>query len=354
MVEPDPRLAGFLDLQAADEAIRTAAVAELDRKTKPRRSLGRLEDLAAQIAAVRGSLRPEPLRAAIVVAAADHGIAAEGVSAYPQEVTRQMVANFASGGAAVCVLARGAGAELVVVDAGIAEPFEHADVRSVRIGPGTANAADGPAMTRDQAVASIAAGAALASELADAGITAICVGEMGIGNTTSAAALAAGLLGRDPAELCGPGTGLDADGVARKAGVVVRMLERNAPDPADPLGALAAVGGFEIGFLVGVALGAAARRSVVVLDGFITGAAGLVALRLAPALGGFLVASHRSAEPGHAVVLEALGLAPLLELDLRLGEGSGAALALPILASARAVLVEMATFADAGVTDTGR
>jgi nicotinate-nucleotide--dimethylbenzimidazole phosphoribosyltransferase len=354
VVEPDPRLTRLLDLEEPGEAIRTAAVAELDRKTKPRGSLGRLEDLAAQIAAIRGSLRPEPLHAAIVVAAADHGIAAEGVSAYPQEVTRQMVANFASGGAAVCVLARAAGAELVVVDAGIAEPFDHADVRSVRIGPGTANATEGPAMTRDQAVASIVAGAALASELADAGITAVGVGEMGIGNTTSAAALAAGLLGHDPAELCGPGTGLDDDGVARKAAVVVRMLERNAPDPADPLGVLAAVGGFEIGVLVGVAVAAAARRSVVVLDGFITGAAALVALRLAPALQGFLVASHRSAEPGHRVVLEALGLAPLLELDLRLGEGSGAALALPILAAARDVLVEMATFADAGVTDTGR
>jgi nicotinate-nucleotide--dimethylbenzimidazole phosphoribosyltransferase len=354
VVEPDPRLARLLDLEEAGEAIRTAAVAELDRKTKPRRSLGRLEDLAAQIAAIRGSLRPEPLHAAIVVAAADHGIAAEGVSAYPQEVTRQMVANFASGGAAVCVLARAARAELIVVDAGVAEPFDHADVRSVRIGPGTANATEGPAMARDQAVASIVAGAALASELADAGITAIGVGEMGIGNTTSAAALAAGLLGCDPGELCGPGTGLDADGVARKAAVVVRMLERNAPDPADPLGVLAAVGGFEIGVLVGVALGAAARRAVVVLDGFITGAAALVAVRLAPALQGFLVASHRSAEPGHRVVLEALGLAPLLELDLRLGEGSGAALALPILAAARDVLVDMATFADAGVTDTGR
>ncbi len=352
--EPDPRLAGLLGLEEADESIRAAAVAELDRKTKPRGSLGRLEDIAAQVAAIRGSLRPDALRAAIVVAAADHGIAAEGVSAYPQEVTRQMVANFAGGGAAVCVLARAAGAELVVVDAGIAEPFDHHDVRSLRVGPGTANAVEGPAMTRDQAVASILAGAALASELADAGITAVGVGEMGIGNTTSAAALAAALLGGDPVELCGPGTGLDAKGVARKAAVVARMLERNAPDPSDPLGVLAAVGGFEIGVLVGVALGAATRRSVVVLDGFITGAAALVALRLAPSLGGFLVASHRSAEPGHRLVLEALGLAPLLELDLRLGEGSGAALALPIVAAARDVLVDMATFTDAGVTDTGR
>ena len=291
--EPDPRLAGLLGLEEADESIRAAAVAELDRKTKPRGSLGRLEDIAAQVAAIRGSLRPDALRAAIVVAAADHGIAAEGVSAYPQEVTRQMVANFAAGGAAVCVLA-------------------------------------------------------------DAGITAVGVGEMGIGNTTSAAALAAALLGGDPIELSGPGTGLDAEGVVHKAAVVGRMLERNRPDPADPLGVLAAVGGFEIGVLVGVALGAATGHSVVVLDGFITGAAALVGRRLAPALGGFLVASHRSAEPGHRLVLEALGLVPLLELDLRLGEGSGAALALPIVAAARDVLVEMATFSNAGVTDTGR
>jgi nicotinate-nucleotide--dimethylbenzimidazole phosphoribosyltransferase len=352
--EAHPELVSLAALEPVDEALRAAAVAELDRKTKPRGSLGRLEVLAAQIAAIRGSLRPDPLRSAIVVAAADHGVAAEGVSAYPQEVTRQMVANFTSGGAAVCVLARAEGAELVVVDAGIAQPPADPAVRSVRLGAGTANAVEGPAMGREQAVDGIVAGAALAAELADRGVNALGLGEMGIGNTTSAAAIAAALLERAPAELCGPGTGLDPHGVARKTEVVARMLDRNKPDAGDPVGTLAAVGGFEIAFLVGVALGAAARRSIVVLDGFITGAAALVALRLAPAVRGFLVAAHRSAEPGHRPVLEALGLEPLLELELRLGEGSGAALALPIVAAARDVLVEMATFDHAGVTDTGR
>ena len=350
----EPRLAALLALPGADETMRAAAVDELDRKTKPRGSLGRLEELAAQIAAIRGTTRPEPVRAAIVVAVADHGVAREGVSAYPQEVTAQMVANFATGGAAICVLARAAGAELVVVDAGVATRVEHASVRSLRIGDGTANAVDGPAMTREQAVASIVAGAELASELASDGVTAIALGEMGIGNTTAASAVSCALLGRGAGELCGPGTGLDAAGVARKSAVVTAMLDRNAPDGDDPVGVLAAVGGFEIGVLAGVALQAAADRCVVVLDGFITGAAALVATRLTPALTGYLVASHRSAEPGHRIVLDALGLEPLLELELRLGEGSGAALALPLVSAARDILVDMATFADAGVTDTGR
>jgi nicotinate-nucleotide--dimethylbenzimidazole phosphoribosyltransferase len=289
-----------------------------------------------------------------VVAAADHGVAQEGVSAYPQEVTAQMVANFASGGAAICVLARSADARLVVVDAGVKTPVEHASVRSLRVGAGTANAARGPAMTREQAVTAILAGADLAAELAGGGVTVIALGEMGIGNTTAASAVACALLGRRPDELCGPGTGLDPAGVARKAAVVAAMLDRNGPAADDPVGVLAGVGGFEIGVLVGVALGAAAERCVVVLDGFITGAAALVAVRLAPALAGYLVASHRSAEPGHPIVLDALDLVPLLDLDLRLGEGSGAALALPLVSAARDVLVDMATFAGAGVTDAGR
>jgi nicotinate-nucleotide--dimethylbenzimidazole phosphoribosyltransferase len=341
-------------VRPVDEGARAAALAELDRKTKPRGSLGRLEQLAAQIAAVGGAVAPEPLRPAIVVAAADHGVTAEGVSAYPQEVTRQMLANFASGGAAISVLARSARAELHVVDAGVAEPTPHPAIRSLRVGAGTANAAVGPAMTREQASEAIARGAALARELADAGANVVALGDMGIGNTTSASALACALLGRAPSEMCGPGTGLDARGVANKAAVVERMLAANRPRPDDPLGVLAAVGGFEIGLLAGVALGAAAGRAVVVLDGFITGVAALVAVRLEPALCGYLVASHRSPEPGHAPVLDALELEPLLDLGLRLGEASGAALALPLLEAARAVLVEMATFEAAGVTDTGR
>jgi nicotinate-nucleotide--dimethylbenzimidazole phosphoribosyltransferase len=337
-----------------DEAAAAAAAAELDRKTKPRGSLGRLEELAVRLAAIRAEAVPAPLRPVIVVAAADHGVASEAVSAYPPEVTRQMLANFATGGAAVCVLARAAGAELVVVDAGITEPLDHPAVRNLRVGAGTANAAEGPAMSRAQAADAVRRGSELAAELVGAGASLIAVGAMGIGNTTASAAVAAALLRRDPAELCGPGTGLDAAGVAHKVEVVSRMLARNKPHADDPLGVLAAVGGFEIGVLAGVVLGAAAGRAVVLLDGFITGAAALLAVRIAPAAAVYLVAGHRSPEPGHSLILEGLGLEPLLELDLRLGEGSGAALALPLVAAARAVLAEMATFAEAGVTDTGR
>ena len=337
-----------------DRAAAAAARAELDRKAKPRGSLGRLEELAVQLAAVRGPAVREPLRAAVLVAAADHGVAAEGVSAYPQEVTRQMLAAYAAGGAAICVLARAAGAELVVVDAGVRRPLGDARVREARLGAGTANAAAGPAMTRAQAREALERGRSLAAELAATGVSALAVGEMGIGNTTSAAAVAAALLGCAPAAVCGPGTGLDAAGVERKVAVVERMLARNRPDRADPLGVLAAVGGFELGLLAGTLLGGAESRLVLLLDGFITAAAALVAARLEPAVGGYLVAAHRSPEPGHGPLLEELGLRPLLDLGLRLGEGSGAAVALPLLRAAQAVLVEMATFEQAGVTDAGR
>ncbi len=317
-----------------------------DGKTKPRGSLGRLEELGCRIAAIRGFV-PKKLEAVIVVAAGDHGVARAGVSAYPQEVTAQMVANFAAGGAAINVLARQAGAKLVLVDAGVATPFEHQLVRPVRIGPGTANMLDGPAMTPDELQRARDAGSALADELGDVDVVAL--GEMGIGNTTSASALTAAMLGLDPALVCGPGTGLDEAGVARKVETVRRAVELHAGE--DPL---ASVGGFEIAFLAGLALGCARRHIVVLLDGFITGAAALAAVRIDPAVGNALIAAHRSPEPGHALVLEALRLEPLLDLELRLGEGSGAALALPLLHASIAILAEMATFADAGVTDAGR
>jgi nicotinate-nucleotide--dimethylbenzimidazole phosphoribosyltransferase len=334
-----------------DEAVRAAVEVSLDAKTKPRRSLGRLEDIAAQIAAVRGAV-PAGLEAAIVVAAADHGVAAEGVSAYPQEVTAQMVLNFAGGGAAINVLARQAGARLIVVDAGVATPVEHELVRSLRFGPGTANLAVGPAMSVELATQAVLVGAAIVDELD--GVDAIGLGEMGIGNTTSASALVAALLGAEPGLVCGRGTGLDDEGVARKVATVTRALGVNAVDPANPLAVLAALGGFEIAVLVGIALGCSANRVVCLLDGFITGAAGLVAARLAPDAVGSMIAAHRSTEPGHRIVLDALGLEPVLDLGLRLGEGSGAALAIPVLRAAVAVLNEMATFADARVTDAGR
>jgi nicotinate-nucleotide--dimethylbenzimidazole phosphoribosyltransferase len=328
-------------MSAYDEAKRA-----YDSKTKPRGSLGRLEELGCRLAAIRGFV-PRSLEAAIVVAAADHGVARESVSAYPQEVTAQMVANFAAGGAAVNVLARQAGARLILVDAGLAVPFEHAAVRPVRLGPGTASLAAGPAMTAEQARRGLEAGRELADELR--AVDVVALGDMGIGNTTSASALTAALLGVEPALVCGRGTGLDDAGVARKVAVVQRALEANRG--ADPL---AALGGFELVFLAGLALGCAANRTAVLLDGFITSAAALAAARIDAAVLDVLIASHRSPEPGHTLVLEALGLSPLLDLELRLGEGSGAALALPLLRAAVAILEEMATFDDAGVTDSGR
>jgi nicotinate-nucleotide--dimethylbenzimidazole phosphoribosyltransferase len=324
----------------ADADASVAAQRELDMKTKPRGSLGRLEQVAQRIAGIRHTAVPGRLRSVVIVVAADHGVANEGVSAYPQQVTRQMLANFEAGGSAVCVLARQAGAELRVVDAGVGKP--------------TRNIVDGPAMSRQEALAHVQRGIALADELAGDGVGIVALGEMGIGNTTPAAALAAALLAADPASVCGRGTGLDDDGLARKVDVVHRALRANQPDPTDPLGVLASLGGFEIAVLCGLVLGAAANRVVAVLDGFITAAATLVAVRLAPDAVEAVIASHLSPEPGHRLVLDALGLEPLLDLGLRLGEGSGAALTLPLLDASLAILADMATFGSAGVTDAGR
>jgi nicotinate-nucleotide--dimethylbenzimidazole phosphoribosyltransferase len=336
-----------------DDAAGRAAQAALDVKTKPRGSLGELEALAVRVAAIRGTARPGALRAAVVVAAGDHGYAARGVSAYPPEVTGQMLANFAAGGAAVNVLAREADARLIVVDAGVLQPVVDPSIRSARLGPGTADATEGPAMTREQALAGVSEGARIAEELAEEGCGIVALGDMGIGNTTSAAAVCATLLPSEPRAVCGRGTGIDDETLARKVAVVRRALAANQPDPADPLGVVAAVGGFEIALLVGACLGGAAAQAVVLLDGFVTGAAALVAARLAPPASGRMVAAHRSPEPGHGLVLAELGLRPLLDLGLRLGEGSGAALALPLVHSALALLSDMATFEAAGVTDAG-
>jgi nicotinate-nucleotide--dimethylbenzimidazole phosphoribosyltransferase len=336
-----------------DEAAAAETARLLDAKTKPLDSLGRLEELACRLAATRGSVPEGPLRPAIVVAAADHGVAAHGVSAYPQEVTAQMLANFAGGGAAICVLALEAGARLVVVDAGVAGAPRIPGVRVEVIdgARGTDDLTRGPAMSRTAAIGAIERGIALVAELADDGVEIVGLGEMGIGNTTAASALAAALLPADPSLVCGPGTGLDDEGLARKVEAVRRGLEVNRLPraTADPLEALAAVGGLEIAFLVGVILGASTRRVVVLLDGFITGAVALVAAGLAPACVGSLIAATRSPEPGHALMLGALGLEPLLDLRLRLGEGTGAALALPLVRAAVAILTDMATFESAGV-----
>ena len=337
-----------------DDAAAAETARLLDAKTKPPGSLGRLEDLACRLAAIRGEVPSAPLAPAIVVAAADHGVAARGVSAYPQEVTAQMLANFAGGGAAICVLAREAGARLVVVDAGVLDSAEIVGVRSEIVDEvrGTEDFTLGAAMSRPTAVGAIERGIALARELADEGIGVVGIGEMGIGNTTSATALAAALLGVDPVRVCGPGTGLEGGGLARKLDAVHRGLEANGLPrrDADPVDVLAAVGGLEVAYLVGVCLGAASRRVAVLLDGFITGAGALVASRMAPRSTASMIAATRSPEPGHALVLESLGLEPLLDLRLRLGEGTGAALALPLVRSAVAIVTGMATFDAAGVS----
>jgi nicotinate-nucleotide--dimethylbenzimidazole phosphoribosyltransferase len=342
---------------AADAAAAAAARAALDSKTKPRGSLGRLEDLACRVAAIRGCAAVEPLSPVVVVCAGDHGVAEEGVSAYPQEVTGQMLRNFAAGGAAVCVLARQAGAALVVADIGVRERVRLPEVLDRRVRAGTANAALGPAMTVQEAERAVATGIELAAELAGRGAGIVALGEMGIANTTAASALTCALLRVDPDAACGRGTGLDDDGLARKRAVVRRMLAANEPPgtPAagDPLRTLAGVGGLEIAALAGVVLGCAARRMPVLVDGFITAAAALAATRVQPRCADALIAAHRSPEPGHALILEALRLDPVLDLGMRLGEGSGAALALPIVAASVAVLADMASFEQAGVTDAG-
>jgi nicotinate-nucleotide--dimethylbenzimidazole phosphoribosyltransferase len=340
-------------IRPADAAAGVAAQAALDAKTKPRGSLGELEALACRVAAIRGTAAPGRLRPALVLAAGDHGYARGGVSAYPQEVTGQMLAAFATGGAAIDVLAREIGLHLVVVDAGVVEPVEHPAIRALRLGAGTADATAGPAMSREDAVAGLLAGAALAEELAGEGYGIVGTGDMGIGNTTAAAALCAALLPAEPEAVCGRGTGVDDAGLARKVEAVRSALAVNRPDAADPVGVLAALGGYELAVLAGVCLGGAAAGLVVLLDGFVTGAAALAAARLAPAAAGRMIASHRSPEPGHALVLADLGLRPLLDLGLRLGEGSGAALALPLVSAALAILADMATFETAGVTDAG-
>ena len=335
-----------------------AAEARQDRLTKPPGSLGRLEDLATGIAAISGQERPRLDARLIVVAAGDHGVVAQGVSPYPQSVTAQMVANFLSGGAAINVLAHHANARVRVVDAGLAtalppEVADDAALLRLGLGPGTADITRGPAMSRKVAEAAVAAGIRLlGDERRGEGVDIVGCGEMGIGNTTSAAALIAAVTGHSPAAVTGRGTGADDETYARKVRAVQRALDVNAPDPADGVGLLAAVGGYEIGVLAGVYLAAAGMRVPAVMDGVISGAAALVATAIAPGVADYVVASHRSAEPGHLAVLDRFGFEPLLDLGMRLGEGSGAALGITLCVAACRLLDEMATFSEAGVDDS--
>jgi nicotinate-nucleotide--dimethylbenzimidazole phosphoribosyltransferase len=320
--------------------------------TKPRGALGRLEELSIRLAGMRGTLEPEFAHKAVVVCAGDHGVAAQAVSAYPQDVTAQMVLNFLAGGAAVNVLARQMGARVLVVDAGVvADLPDHPALIAGKVARGTSDISLGPAMTRDQANQALDLGLRVADELAHDGLDLLAVGEMGIANTTPASALLCALSGADPADAVGRGAGLDEAGLKRKVEVVRRALEVNPlPDPADGLAALAALGGFEIGAMAGLMIGGAMARAPVVVDGLISAAAAMLAVRIAPRVRDFLIAGHRSAEPGHDAMLADLGLEPLLDLGMRLGEGTGALLAFPIIEAAACTLAEMATFDEAGVS----
>lgn len=334
------------------EEASAAAWRRQNELTKPPGSLGRLETLAVQIAGMTGQPKPSLGKKVVFVMAGDHGVAAEGVSAYPSDVTAQMVLNFLRGGAAINVLARHIGARVVVVDMGVAGDLPlHPDLIVRKVAYGTANIVRGAAMTRRQAVQAILAGAELAEEEIKKGAGLLATGDMGIGNTTPSAAIAA-VFTNAPLEVCvGRGTGIDDRGLQRKRAVVEQALRVNRPDPQDGLDVLSKVGGFEIAGLTGVILAAANRRVPVVVDGFISTAAAMVAVSLAPAASAYLIAAHRSQEPGHAVMLDWLKLQPVLDLDMRLGEGTGAALAMNIVDAACKILAEMATFAEAGVSN---
>ncbi|MGD0247775.1 MAG: nicotinate-nucleotide--dimethylbenzimidazole phosphoribosyltransferase [Candidatus Limnocylindrales bacterium] len=328
-----------------DDAIIAAARARQDSLAKPPGSLGRLESLAVQLAGIRAAIVPID-RPAVVVMAGDHGVAAEGISAYPASVTVEMVRTFLAGRAAINVIGSIVGARVVIVDMGTAEPVSCRGLIVRRIGDGTRNLAEEPAMSAAQANAAMEAGIEIAVELADDGIDLIVPGEMGIGNTTSASCIVAALTGNAPTRVTGRGTGVDRATMERKRAVVAGALVLHRDLLGDPRGVLAAVGGFEIAGLVGLCLGAASRRVPILLDGLISTAAGLAAASIAPALRAYLIAGHESVEPGHRVALAALGLRPLLTFDMRLGEGSGAALAIPIVRAAASTLATMALLSD--------
>jgi nicotinate-nucleotide--dimethylbenzimidazole phosphoribosyltransferase len=335
-----------------DEAAMAAARARQDTLTKPLGSLGRLEDMSVLLAGIFGEPMPRIRRKSVILAAGDHGVVAEGVSAYPQEVTPQMVYNFLRGGAAINVLARHASADILILDAGVAADLgPHPLLRSAKVGKGTANIALGPAMTRQQAIQCIETGIEAAQEQIAEGADLIACGDMGIGNTTPSSAITAVITGADPAVTTGRGTGLDDPGLSHKVDVVRRAIDVNRPDPKDGLDVLSKVGGFEIGVLAGAMLGTAASRRPVVVDGFISGAAALIAWTMSPLARHYFIASHQSVEPGHRVGLAAMGLSPLLDLGMRLGEGTGAALAMHLIEAAARCLAEMATFAEAKVSE---
>jgi len=337
-------------IQPLNADVMAAAEARQLQLTKPPKALGRLESLSVQLAGITGRQWPSLKHKVIAVMAGDHGVVAEGVSAFPAEVTPAMVLNFAAGGAAINVIGRHVGARVVVTDVGV-----HADLSAVegirhrKVRSGTANMAQEPAMTRDEALQAIAVGMECVEEELAKGLDLIATGEMGIGNTTPSSAVIAALTGLEPAKVTGRGTGIAEDVLAHKIAVIERALAVNNPDSEDPVDVLAKVGGLEIAAMTGVILGAAANRIPVIMDGFISAAAALAAVRLCHEAVDYILPSHVSIEVGHQVVLDELGLIPLFDLQMRLGEGTGAALAMSIIDAAAKILVEMATFESAGV-----
>jgi nicotinate-nucleotide--dimethylbenzimidazole phosphoribosyltransferase len=337
-----------------DDDAASAARSRHDRLTKPPGALGRLEDIGVQLCAIaRRCPPPIPAPATVAIFAGDHGVLEEGISPWPREVTAQMVGNFGAGGAAVNVLADVVGAAVVVVDVGVATDLvDFPGLRRARIRPGTANLARGPAMTEAEAEVALAVGAQLATELVAAGSRCLLTGDMGIGNTTPSAALIASISGRSAQEVTGRGTGIDDERLRRKVEIVAAAVRRAAEEqPSSPVQLLASIGGLEIAALAGYIVGGAAAGVPVVLDGVIAAAAALVATSMVPDVAGYLFAGHRSTEPGATAALDHLGLVPVLDLEMRLGEGTGACLALPVLQAASRVLGEMATFDSAGVSE---
>jgi nicotinate-nucleotide--dimethylbenzimidazole phosphoribosyltransferase len=340
-------------IEPQDEAIRALAHTRLESLTMPYWALGRLLDLAEELAGITRSLHPAVARKTIFTMAGDHGVVAEGISKYPQEVTPQMVANIAAGGAGINALAHQSGASVVVVDMGVAADLSElaasGKIVSRRVGPGTKNMAEGPAMSREEAITAIENGIGLAIQAKDS-VDVFGTGEMGIGNTTPSSAIVAAFSGRSVADVTGHGTGIEEEQFAHKVRVIEKSLRLNQPDPHDGIDVLSKIGGFEIGGIAGLILGAASLKKPVVIDGFISTAGALIADALCPTARQYMIAAHRSVEQGHRAALELLGKQPLIDLDLRLGEGTGAALAMNFVEAAVRVLTEVATFEEAMVS----
>jgi len=338
----------IVQVRSLDVAAMQQARARWDSLTKPLGSLGKVEEIGIRLAGIQGTVFPKVERRAVVVMCGDHGVVEEGVSAYPSAVTGLMMQNFSRGRAAVNVLARQMGADVHVIDVGSAWEEEIDGVVRKRVKAGTDNLAVGPAMSRQEALQAVEVGMSVARRLKKDGVQVIALGEMGIGNTTASSAIAAVLTASPLGELVGRGTGIEESRLSHKVQVILRGLEVNAPDADDPLDVLAKVGGLEIAGLTGVVLGAASEGVAVLVDGVIAGAAALVAVKLEERAKDYLFASHLSQEPAHRVILQEIGLTPLLHLDMRLGEGTGAVLALPLLESAAKLVQEMATFEEIG------